>query len=117
MGTHRRERENYVRHFVMVEQGSFRRQVEAAIERLIDLLDRLDVDPDLEPDNDNEPSLAAPETEVPSSFRWVAERSHYGSQAAWSEGGLLDCEDDPAELGIADRGGLAEQLGREAGSN
>lgn len=117
MGTHVRERESYIRDFVMVEQGSFRHQVEAAIERLIDVLDQLDVDPDLEPDNDNEPSLAAPETDMPSYLRWVAERSHYGSQAAWSDGGLLDFEDDPAELGIADSGGLAEQLGREAGSS
>lgn len=116
MGTHVRERESYIRDFVMVEQGSFRRQVEAAIERLIDLLDQIDVDPDLEPDNDNEPWLAAPEPEVPSFPTWVAESSHYGSQTSWSGGGLLDLEDDPAELGIADRGGLAEQLGRESGA-
>ncbi|MGO7353342.1 hypothetical protein [Rhizobium leguminosarum] len=38
-----------------------RKRLEAQIEELIDLLDLLDDDPDLEPDNDNEPSLGAPE--------------------------------------------------------
>jgi len=38
-----------------------RNRLEAQIEALIDLLDLLDDDPDLEPDNDNEPSLGAPE--------------------------------------------------------
>ncbi|EJZ22434.1 hypothetical protein NE852_03340 [Rhizobium sp. Pop5] len=38
-----------------------RERLEAKIEELIDLLDLLDGDPDLEPDNDNEPSLGATE--------------------------------------------------------
>ncbi|WP_245483621.1 hypothetical protein [Rhizobium ruizarguesonis] len=38
-----------------------RERLEAQIEALIGLLDLLDVDPDFEPDNDNEPSLGAPE--------------------------------------------------------
>ncbi|MGO8068751.1 hypothetical protein AB9E28_24885 [Rhizobium leguminosarum] len=38
-----------------------RDRIEAQIEALIGLLDLLDDDPDLEPDNDNEPSLGAPE--------------------------------------------------------
>lgn len=38
-----------------------RDRIEAQIEALIGLLDLMDVDPDLEPDNDNEPSLGAPE--------------------------------------------------------
>ncbi|WP_245512501.1 hypothetical protein [Rhizobium leguminosarum] len=38
-----------------------RDRLEAQIEALIGLLDLLDDDPDLEPDNDNEPTLGAPE--------------------------------------------------------
>lgn len=115
MGSHVGERENYVRDFVMVEQGSLRRRLEAAIERMIDVLDQLDLDPDLEPDNEDEPSLGALETEMPRSTGWMAERNRYGSQTGWSRGGSNDYEDDPAEMGLGDAGGLAEQLGREGG--
>ncbi|MGO8104909.1 hypothetical protein AB9F46_31460 [Rhizobium leguminosarum] len=38
-----------------------RDRIEAQIEALIGLLDLMDDDPDLEPDNDNEPILGAPE--------------------------------------------------------
>lgn len=38
-----------------------RRHIEGEIERLIAMLDLLDTDPDLEPDNDNEPWLGWPE--------------------------------------------------------
>ncbi|TAV04048.1 hypothetical protein [Rhizobium ruizarguesonis] len=41
-----------------------RKRLEAQIEELIELLDLLDDDPDLEFDNDNEPSLGAPEYHV-----------------------------------------------------
>lgn len=43
-----------------------RDRIAAHIEALIGLLDLLDDDPDLEPDNDNEPSLGAPEHVVQS---------------------------------------------------
>ena len=109
MGTHVSERDNYVRDFVMVEQSALRRRLEAAIERMIDVLDQLDRDPDFESDNDNEPWLGAPEVELPSSASWIAERDRYGSQAEWAAGGRDDYEDDPAELGIGDAGGLCEQ--------
>lgn len=46
-----------------------RERLEAQIEALIGLLDLLDDDPDLEPDNDNEPSLGAPEQHV-SQVNW-----------------------------------------------
>ncbi len=57
MGTHVRERETHIRDFVMVEQASLRKRTEAAIEALVAMLDELDGDPDLEPDNDDEPWL------------------------------------------------------------
>lgn len=57
MGTHDREREKYVREFEMVETTDLRARVGAAIEALVDILDRLEPDPDLEADNDDEPSL------------------------------------------------------------
>ncbi|NEJ57496.1 hypothetical protein [Rhizobium ruizarguesonis] len=45
-----------------------RDRIEAQIEALIGLLDLMDDDPDLEPDNDNEPSLGAPEHTVQSQW-------------------------------------------------
>lgn len=57
MGTHDRERERHVREFEMVETTDLRARVGAAIEALVDILDRLEPDPDLEADNDDEPSL------------------------------------------------------------
>ncbi|WP_024281210.1 hypothetical protein [Xanthobacter sp. 126] len=57
MGTHDREREKYVRQFEMVETTDLRACLGAAIEALVDILDRLEPEPDLEPDNDDEPSL------------------------------------------------------------
>ncbi|XKM41248.1 hypothetical protein A4U53_010900 [Rhizobium ruizarguesonis] len=48
-----------------------RERLEAQIEALIGLLDLLDDDPDLEPDNDNEPSLGAPEQHV-SQAHWYS---------------------------------------------
>ncbi|WP_238121746.1 MULTISPECIES: hypothetical protein [unclassified Xanthobacter] len=47
-----------IRTFEMVETSRFRARVAAAIESLVDLLDSLEDDPDLEPDNDDEPSLS-----------------------------------------------------------
>ncbi|MCK0207532.1 hypothetical protein MWN33_05735 [Starkeya koreensis] len=56
MGTHVRERESYIPEYVMVEQYRIRQRAEAAIEGLLALLDELE-DPDLEPDNDDEPTM------------------------------------------------------------
>jgi hypothetical protein len=53
-----------------------RKQLADRIERDIALLDLLDGDPDLEPDNDDEPSLG----------------SANPSQLGWSGGGLQDLE-------------------------
>jgi hypothetical protein len=76
-----------------------RERLEAQIEALIGLLDLLDVDPDLEPDNDNEPSLGAPEQHV--------------SQAHW----FFPVSADQADLEIEDEndedGGDTEPNGDE----
>lgn len=88
----------HTRSFVMVEQGRLRERIEAAIESLLLVLDQLDSDPDLEPDNDDEPSLGW-EGFSPASF---------GGGCSL---GSLDCEWDLAENGIADWEGLIEQWG------
>jgi hypothetical protein len=76
-----------------------RERLEAQIEALIGLLDLLDVDPDLEPDNDNEPTLGAPEQHV--------------SQAHW----FFPVSADQADLEIEDEndedGGDTEPNGDE----
>ena len=72
------------RTFEMVESTRFRARVVAAIETLVDLLDELDHDPDLEPDNDDEPSL--------------------GWREARGGEGLCPTSADEAELGSWDRG-------------
>ncbi len=64
-----------------------RQRIEATIEHLVTLLDTIDGDPDLEDGGDAEPDLLEP----------------YLADAA------SDLEDDPAESGIGDGGGLAEQ--------
>lgn len=78
------------------------------IERALALLDEADKDPDLEP------SLGAPEVDFPIG-RWLPDRNACGSQRRWARGGAMDLEDDPAEMGIADAGGLCEQLCGEGG--
>ncbi|MGQ3674019.1 hypothetical protein ACT6QH_00725 [Xanthobacter sp. TB0139] len=60
MGTHVRERESHVLEFVMVERELLRRRMEAAIEAMLVMLDELDGDPDLEPEED-EPWLGWPD--------------------------------------------------------
>ncbi|WP_392711110.1 hypothetical protein [Rhizobium ruizarguesonis] len=76
-----------------------RERLEAKIEELIELLDLLDDDPDLEFDNDNEPSLGAPEQHV--------------SQANW----YLPVSAEQADLEIEDEndedGGDTEPNGDE----
>lgn len=108
-----------------------RQEASAEIDRLLELLDAIDGDPDLEPtcgvasglppeadeaepDNDFEPSLGS-----------INPNFGVSSQERWSAGGAADLEDefdgredetehgelDPAEDGIADLEGLREQLG------
>lgn len=88
MGTHDRERETHVREFVMVEQAALRRRMEAAIDSMLALLDELDGDPDLEPDNDDEPSLG-----------WPANGPRALSEVVYPERGAApcDCEYDDVE--------------------
>lgn len=98
--------------------------IEAAIDRLIDLLDELDGDPDLEPylagdlnmrmgaigddregdDADNEPSLG-----------WPCDDHGGANQASatWYAGND-DREGDPGDLGIADSGALDDYRQQEA---
>lgn len=64
-----------------------RTELEARIEEMIALLDLLDGDPDLEDGGDYEPSLGVPGCRVKGKFE-------------------CDLEEDPAELGIADRDAL-----------
>lgn len=100
MHTHSGERENYVRDFVMAEQGMLRQRLETAIESMLALLDELDGDAaDYEPDNDDEP--------------WLSRREGIGSGDFHNpdEGEEQDdTEADPAESGIADVAGLWEQV-------
>lgn len=100
-----------------------RRDVAAEVERMIDFLDSLDPDPDLEPylsgmdlwgddreaehdgrepDEDGEPDLGWTESVMQGGPSWRG--------SGW--GADVDCEDDPAEAGIADWGGLEEQMRR-----
>lgn len=109
-----------------------RQQIEDEIERLIDLLDAVDPDPDLEPslgsnghshlgvagwedlegdDCDLEPSLGASEV----SFAGAGI-----SQITWGSGALDDlehddCDDEEGDNGIGDAGGLDEYQAKAAG--
>ena len=56
MGIHFREPTDFVQ--ILEVTPATRHALENAIERLVALLDTLDPDPDLEPDTDDEPSLA-----------------------------------------------------------
>lgn len=80
------------RTFEMVETTRFRARVVAAIETLVDLLDELDHDPDLEPDNDDEPSL--------------------GWREARGGEGLCPTFTDEAELGSWIEGARQQHIGR-----
>lgn len=55
MKHHFRERDTYTQ--ILEITPAIRHQIEATIENLIELLDVVDPHGDLEPDNDNEPSL------------------------------------------------------------
>jgi hypothetical protein len=97
-----------------------RRAAADEIERLITLLDRIEPDPDLEPDHDAddpaeddgtaEPSLGAIERHANA---YGSDRNTSGSQVAWGASDRSDCEEDPGEDGIADQDGLAEQMNGE----
>lgn len=69
----------------------FRAQVCRLIDRLINVLDDIDGDPDLEPVGDDEPSLSAS----------IPTMSWEGSQDAWLQGSSDDredqCEDEGGE--------------------
>lgn len=82
-----RERGRSVPTFIEIQPGT-RRRIEQTIERLISMLDFIDGDPDLEPDNDDEPSLG--------SLGGTA--AHRGcAQSSWSGGGDNDREFDPVD--------------------
>ncbi|EJC66114.1 hypothetical protein Rleg5DRAFT_1821 [Rhizobium leguminosarum bv. viciae WSM1455] len=85
-----------------VVQELRRETLETYIEELIDLLDLLDGDENLEPDNDNEPSLGAPE---------------HVTQTHW----YMPVDSEQTDLEIEDEndedGGDAEPNGDELDSN
>lgn len=105
-----------VPHEALAALARLRKEAEAEIERLLGFLDQLGPDPDLEP------QLGAPERHP---GKWDRKRSRAASQALWAAGTTDDNEeqtgddepsfghpideereDDPAELGIGDSGGL-----------
>lgn len=57
MHTHPGERPNFVPTYVTIEERRLRKRAEAAVEALLELLDELAPDPEMEPDNDDEPAL------------------------------------------------------------
>lgn len=120
----------------------FQRALEELIDQMIQALDLMSPDPDIEEDTprepigDEEPSLGS--TQMVNQERWPeggavdewnidreadnADKEpclgslaaqEWQSQEQWARGGSDDRETDPAESGIADQGGLAEQTGGE----
>jgi hypothetical protein len=80
------------------------------IERLLAILDALDGDPDLEMNvNADDPRLDDAEGDAADD-----EPSLVGFDGGVVYFGQFDLEDDPAEAGVADLDGLAEQIGRAA---
>lgn len=126
MHMHSSERENYVRDFVMVEQGMLRHRLEAAIESMLALLDELDGDAaDYEPDNDDEPWLSRREGvgsgDVHSPYDLELEHDEeltalesygVGFEASGDDDAedTHDAENDPGDWGIADMDGVMEQF-------
>lgn len=130
----------HTRDFIMVEQGSLRERIEAAIESMVALLDQLDEDPDLEPDNDDEPSLgwedgsptrfsggttpgtADCEFDIGDDFEGEQDDCESTAPEHFGKGFVRCCADDfedghdaewdQAEDGIGDSDGLDEQRGR-----
>lgn len=130
MGHHVRERKNSVRSFVTVEETSLRARMEAAIEIMLALLDDLDGEPDLEPEEneidlddegedddpreeddpleDSEESEDEPDVELTALERYGAGFIYSGGDDE-EEG--YDRENDVSEAGIGDIEGYAEQCG------
>lgn len=109
MTTHSRE-------FVMVERLRLRERAERTIEALIAMLDELDSDPDLED---------ADEDDDGTDREWsLGATEHIDQRVGWEHAALDgdlehqvddepvdsdELEQDPAEFGIADADGIAEQ--------
>lgn len=95
-----------------------RRQVSEEIERMIAFLDSLDGDCDLEPNGDEMDAsycegrfryVSNPHEDDEPSLGWRNTGPQEGVSFFASSS---DLEFDPAEMGIADEGGLAEQMMR-----
>ncbi|HWJ74680.1 MAG TPA: hypothetical protein VNX29_16075 [Kaistia sp.] len=112
MHTHFSERPSFVRSFELVETGTLRRRMQAAVDALIEALDALDGDADLEPANDDEPSLGWPGVGHGAAGRLDGPAYDSGDDdrefddADDEDGG--DAESDIAELGVADLDALAD---------
>jgi hypothetical protein len=106
---------------------AIRKEAAQEIERLIALLDRLDPDPDLEDNGDNDADLSEEEPSLGSIDNFTNQEKWTGGHAVahgrdadledehdGREPDADDEEDDPAEdddTGIGDSGGFAEQCG------
>ena len=98
-----------------------RQKIERAIDVLIALLDAADGDPDLEPylsgighgsdDREDEHDGREPDEDGEPDLGW-AESIMQGGPSWFPIGWGIDHEADPAESGIADWGGLEEQMRR-----
>jgi hypothetical protein len=92
-----RERGESVSIFLSIQPGT-RRRIETAIERVVEMLDFIDGDPDLEPDNDDEPSvlicLLSPDSTDCLGASSRSERGGYhGSDNPQSSGAALSAPD------------------------
>lgn len=119
-----------IRQFFRGDETPLRLRIEAAVDTMLALLDELDGDFDLEPDNDSEPSLGR-EGDRLSLFRGLdgfancdaeqddGEEPELTALETCGKGFVYcgpddaedthDAEDDPAEWGIADLDAIAEQ--------
>ncbi|WP_037138441.1 hypothetical protein [Rhizobium phaseoli] len=86
----------------VIARINHRAQLEACVEGLITLLDAMDGDENLEPDNDNEPCLGAPE-HIPQTHWYMPVNAEHAD---------LEVEDENDE-----DGGDAEPNGDEVDSN
>lgn len=100
---------------------ALRAQIEAELERMIDLLDAIDGDPDLEPTMGfvahGFVDEAEPDADFEPSLGWTSTYAHGSDQDLEDEhDGREPDEDfeDADDNGIADHGGLQEQYGGHA---
>ena len=101
---------------------ALRAQIEAELERMIDLLDAIDGDPDLEPSLGSvapgHVDEAEPDTDLEPSLCWTSTYAHGSDQDLEEEHDGRepdeDFEDNTDDNGIADQGGLQEQYGGHA---